>query len=193
VQRSQQGCGSAGASAWDGETVVIREFRVVLGLREEGAWFEAFSSEKAAYPFRRSETRLFAEFTSFHHPSFALPAPPPPTKPMPLGFRPAAHQAGGRKPPAAIRTEGARAGKGVYNALTAPFARGLPPNGIGFLSSTTKERSRRAGDVNPPVTVCNRAASVAAGTHRGVTGRLTSTARLIAETRLSHRAAAQWH
>jgi hypothetical protein len=29
-----------------------------------------------------------------------------------------------------------------------------------------------------PVTVCNRPASVAAGTHRGVTGRLTSTARL---------------
>jgi hypothetical protein len=27
---------------------------------------------------------------------------------MPLGFRPAAHQADGRKPPVAIRTEGAR-------------------------------------------------------------------------------------
>ncbi|MGV2335354.1 MAG UNVERIFIED_CONTAM: hypothetical protein LVR18_14975 [Planctomycetaceae bacterium] len=31
---------------------------------------------------------------------------------------------------------------------------------------TTKKRSGRAGDVNPPVTVCNRAASVATGTHR---------------------------
>jgi hypothetical protein len=53
-------------------------------------------------------------------------------KPMPLGCRHAAHQADGRKPPVAIRTEGARAAERVASALSAPFARGLPPNGIGF-------------------------------------------------------------
>ncbi|MGV2335368.1 MAG UNVERIFIED_CONTAM: hypothetical protein LVR18_15045 [Planctomycetaceae bacterium] len=41
-----------------------------------------------------------------------------------------------------------------------------------------KKRFRRAGDVNPPVTVRPRAAIVATGTHRDVTGRLTSTAHL---------------
>jgi hypothetical protein len=40
----------------------------------------------------------------------------------------------------------------------------------------------RAGDVNPPVTVRAHAASVAAGSHRGRTGRLTSTARLSGST-----------
>jgi hypothetical protein len=65
-----------GEQAWDGETVVIREFRGVWGLREEEAWFEVFSSEKAACPFRRSKTRLFAEFTSFHHPRASPPKHP---------------------------------------------------------------------------------------------------------------------
>ncbi len=37
--------------------------------------------------------------------------------------------------------------------------------------------TRRAGDVNPPVTVRARVAGTASGTHRGLTGRLTSTAR----------------
>jgi hypothetical protein len=37
--------------------------------------------------------------------------------------------------------------------------------------------TRRAGDVNPPVTVRARVARTAPGTHQSVTGRLTSTAR----------------
>jgi hypothetical protein len=65
-----------GGRGCDGETVVIREFRGILGLSEEGAYFEVFSREKAGCPFRRSETRLFAEFAPFHHPSFALPTSP---------------------------------------------------------------------------------------------------------------------
>jgi hypothetical protein len=55
---------------------------------------------------------------------------------------------------------------------------GLPPGGIGVLSITTQKRLRRAGDVNPPVTVSNRLANVAAGSHYGDTRRLTSTARI---------------
>jgi hypothetical protein len=43
-----------------------------LGLSEERSWFEIFSSEKAGYPFRRSETRLFAEFAPFRHPRAKL-------------------------------------------------------------------------------------------------------------------------
>ncbi|MGV2338155.1 MAG UNVERIFIED_CONTAM: hypothetical protein LVR18_30145 [Planctomycetaceae bacterium] len=55
---------------------------------------------------------------------------------------------------------------------------GLPPGGIGVLSITTQKRLRRAGDVNPPVTVSNHLANVAAGSHYGDTRRLTSTARI---------------
>jgi hypothetical protein len=80
VQRSRHGCGSAGASPWDVETVVIRELRGVLGLSEERSWFEVFSSEKAGCPFRPSETQLFADFEAFYHPSFALPATTAPCK-----------------------------------------------------------------------------------------------------------------
>jgi hypothetical protein len=42
------------------------------GLSEEGAWFEVFSVEKAVCPFRRSETRLCAEFAPFRHPGLDL-------------------------------------------------------------------------------------------------------------------------
>jgi hypothetical protein len=41
-----------------------------------------------------------------------------------------------------------------------------------------KTPKKRAGDVNTPVTARNHAASATAGTHQGVTGRFTSTARL---------------
>jgi hypothetical protein len=51
-------------------------------------------------------------------------------------------------------------------------------NGVGFLSTTAKQRFRRAGDVNPPVTARYRLANVAAAAHQRVTGRLTSTSRL---------------
>ncbi|MGV2335366.1 MAG UNVERIFIED_CONTAM: hypothetical protein LVR18_15035 [Planctomycetaceae bacterium] len=49
---------------------------------------------------------------------------------------------------------------------------GLPHFGSGPKKTLT------AADVNPPVTARPRAAIAAAGTHRGRTGRLTSTARL---------------
>ena len=49
-------------------------------------------------------------------------------------------RADGRKPPVAIRTEGARAGKDAGIALSLPFARGLPPNGIEVLWSPVKRR-----------------------------------------------------
>jgi hypothetical protein len=57
-----------GGRSWDGETVVRGDFRGVLGLSEERSWSEIFSSEKAGCPFRRSETRLFAEFAAIRHP-----------------------------------------------------------------------------------------------------------------------------
>ena len=66
----------------------------------------------------------------------------------------------------------------VCSALAELFARGLPLNGIGFLSIAAEKWQRRAVDVNPLVTVRNRAGSAAAGSHQGGTGRLTSTARL---------------
>ncbi len=46
-------------------------------------------------------------------------------------------------------------------------ADGRQPNGIEVLCIAAKKWLRRAGDVNPPVTVCNRAGNVAAGTHQG--------------------------
>gem|GEM_PF-4203038 len=36
----------------------------------------------------------------------------------------------GRKPPAVVRTEGARAGEGVGGTFAAPFARRPPPKGV---------------------------------------------------------------
>jgi hypothetical protein len=49
---------------------------------------------------------------------------------------------------------------------------------MAVVSRTVPHVTRRAGDVNPPVTVRARAARTATGTHEGLTGRLTSTARL---------------
>jgi hypothetical protein len=46
-------------------------------------------------------------------------------------------------------------------------AEGRKPNGVEVLNITAKKRSRRAVDVNPPVTVRARPASAAAGTHQG--------------------------
>jgi len=52
---------------------------------------------------------------------------------LPAGSRHAAEHAWepavGRKPPAAVRTEGARDGKDRAGALAGPFARRLPPCG----------------------------------------------------------------
>jgi hypothetical protein len=42
-------------------------------------------------------------------------------------------------------------------------------------ANPAKKQFRRAVDVNPSVTVRNRAVIAAAGAHEGVTGRLTST------------------
>ena len=48
---------------------------------------------------------------------------------LPAGWRQAADKADGRKPPAVIRTEGARAAKAAAAALTGALARRLPPGG----------------------------------------------------------------
>ena len=50
---------------------------------------------------------------------------------------------------------------------------GRKPGGVEVLSITAKKQERRAGDVNPPVTVPARPASGAPGADRGRTGRLT--------------------
>jgi hypothetical protein len=76
--------------------------------------------------------------------------------------------------------------RGVSSALAGHFTRGLPPCGScvaaarwHWLSLNRRKKwERRAGDVNPPVTVRNRAGSAAAGADQCLTGRLTSTARL---------------
>ena len=64
--------GVPGGRSWDDETAVIWELWGVFSLSEEWSWFDVFSSEKAGCPFRRSETRLWAEFTPFHHPRAKL-------------------------------------------------------------------------------------------------------------------------
>jgi hypothetical protein len=43
----------------------------------------------------------------------------------------------------------------------------LAPKGVEVLSIAAKKQARRAGDVNPPVTVRARGTSAAAGSHQG--------------------------
>jgi len=57
--------------------MVIRAFRVVFGSIAERSWLEVFGSEKAGWPFRRSETRRWSWLAPFRHPSLARPGQPP--------------------------------------------------------------------------------------------------------------------
>jgi hypothetical protein len=49
-------------------------FNAAVELGEERSLIEVFSAEKAGCPFRRSETRLFAEFAPFRYPRLVLPS-----------------------------------------------------------------------------------------------------------------------
>jgi hypothetical protein len=51
-------------------------------------------------------------------------------------------RADGRKPPVVFRTEGERAGECVGVAFAGPFARGLPPKGIGVVGGGGAGRAK---------------------------------------------------